>query len=182
MFQINQFIQNFKPKYYLTYSVQVDLHWRQTIYSNALGRKQMNLNTNVLTQQYEETGILGEVAFQVLTGIPADLRLGVRDPYDFKVAGLEIDIKSTQTQNHLSIKHNRLYTKNNYYYVLCKVDLQTFNCDFLGWISGDKVNYNIDPSYQYKDIGIHKSKLNPMESLYNILKNRNALNGTGKWK
>lgn len=173
--------QNIKAKDELTSIVNVELTWHKAVFDHALARKQSNYNTNVLTANYEEIGVLGELAFQILTGIPMDWRIGVRDPYDFKVRDLMIDVKSTHNGKHLSIKRNRFFNDPKYYYVLCQANIYTFHCVFLGWIEGSKVPLNIDQKYQYSDLGVYKGDLHSMGSLRRILAKQNSLNGAGVW-
>jgi len=176
--------QNIKPKGYLTIKVQVEKYYEIFVISHAAERTKSNIyNHNpqsVTNANYEEIGVLGELAFEILTGIPMDKRIGVKDPYDFKLRDLEIDIKSTETQDKLSVKKTRLYTNPKYYYVLCRVNRLTYENEFLGWISGDKIKWNgVEYPTNWK---VHKSNLNPMISLERIMRSKLTLNGAGVWK
>jgi hypothetical protein len=127
-------------------------------------------------------GVLGELAFEKLTGIPMDKRIGFKDHKDFSIGDLNIDVKGTEKSHYLRIKLRRLSVSPLYYYVFVRVNLTTFAIEFVGCLSGDKIIergkiWPDDPDW-YK---INEDYLDDMTVIKNELIVRNAFNGNGHW-
>jgi len=171
-----------------TYKLNIDLTNKDFVFDHAKRRRESNIerwgkSLNVKNKQADEYGVLGERGFQDLTGMPMDTRIGPRSPYDFKAKDLEIDIKCT-TGHWLSVKRGRLlgHEHKDYWYVLCVGNLETFDVEFVGCISGDMVR-NKGRHFEEDDgFGVHEDNLDPIDKMYNMLKERGCLNSCGEWK
>lgn len=139
-------------------------------------------HNNDWNDEADTIGVLGELAFEKLTGIPMDKRIDVRDPYDFKIEDLEIDVKATESSSRIPIKRIRLNESDKYYYVYVKVNLKTFRVEFVGCLSGDKVKQR---GYIPKDdtdiYYVDEENLDDMKVLYDEISKRNGFNRTGIW-
>jgi hypothetical protein len=96
-------------------------------------------STTIYSSNYEEKGVLGELAFEILTGYVMDTSVRKRgDDYDFIINNYMIDVKaSSKKLPRLYVKSKRLH--NNYIYVLCHVNLRKLTAVFYGWATGKNV-------------------------------------------
>ncbi len=90
---------------------------------------------------FELVGVAGELAFEQWSGIPIGPGLnGAGDEEDFKVAGIQIDVKTFQKANNLIVEAARI--KPGTAYVLAQYEPQGF-IEFRGWEWG-KVMQTMD--------------------------------------
>jgi len=131
-------------------------------------------------------GVLGELALQILTGIPMNLEIGVRDKFDFQVEDLFIDVKASGT-NLLRIKEKTLQTKPNFIYCLCQTSLETFYCKFCGIILGEHIpspfnKGELKPGKNnLMNWVVKNNNLRGMWELKNMIRERNGFNKNGIW-
>ena len=151
--------------------VTVDQSNREEIESLAKRRTEANRyhhrKATVLTKDYEKIGVLGEFSFEVLTEVPMDRRIGILDKYDFKINEKEIDIKATENGRELPVKEHRLVESPNYLYVYTRVNQVTYECEFLGYLPGNKIKINgIDENGVWR---VPQKGLHSMEELERML-------------
>lgn len=169
--------------------LNADLYNKKFVISQGNERYNFNKENLINPYKYELNpnadiiGVLGELAFEKLTGLPMDKRIGIRDDKDFSVYDLKIDVKATESSDYLRIKLRRLSTSNLYYYVFTRVNLETFDAEFIGCLKGSQIKlkgriWPDDPDW-YK---VHERYLDDMSVLKDELIKRNALNGTGIWR
>lgn len=173
----------------VTYKLQVDIRHKEFVFDHAERRREANIrrwgkSLNTWNKFADEYGVLGEKAFEIATGMPMDTRIDSYSPYDFNAKGLEIDVKCTEDSHWMPVKRKRLigHEHKDYWYVFCKGNLETFEVEFVGCISGDKVR-KIGKYIQEEDKYIvHEEQLGSIEKICEMLKERECLNGCGEWK
>ena len=124
------------------------------------------------SDNYEALGIIGELAFELLTGVPMDREDRLRgDDCDFKIRGYKIDVKTTLRSSFLRVKTYRFHEEPNFLYVFGKGNLKDLSVDFMGWIDGltfknkrEDDEKNGHPCYK-----IHKTALKEMNELSETL-------------
>jgi hypothetical protein len=174
-------------------SIPLQLDITNNIFVYDLGKRRREYNIQTLNHPHQNDwnpdadiiGVFGEFAFEQLTGLPMDKRIGPRDSYDFKVKDLFIDVKATEESSLMPTKIKRLEEVlkiPNYYYVFCRGSLATFFVEFIGCIKAVDVKGRGNLYVDDKVFKVHENYLDPMEIIYKELKNRKALNNIGFWQ
>lgn len=127
-----------------------------------------HLSQRVLSENYEEVGLMGELVFGEETNLRTDLsdRLS-GDKYDFMTIAGPIDVKTSARSNKLYVEAHK--AKPNFIYVLGKFTNK--NVTFKGWEWGYEM---IKQPIEVSKFGIRNhtklaSRLRPMNELYKML-------------
>jgi len=120
--------------------VQVSYKYKSFVENQAKMRSDIHKNHNSktkYTEKYDELGVLGELAFQILTNVLMDTSISIQgDDYDFFINGYYIDVKaSSHTHPRLYVKEKRLH--DHYLYVVGAANLIKLTVEFCGWTTGD---------------------------------------------
>lgn len=128
-----------------------------------------HLSQRVLSENYEEIGLMGELVFGEEIDSRADLSdKPSGDNYDFMTIAGPIDIKTSARSNKLYVEIHK--AKSNYIYVLGRFNRHN-NVVFKGWEWGHEM---IKQPVEVSKFGIRNytklaSKLRPMNELYKML-------------
>ena len=124
------------------------------IHDGAAARNQSNRLANVANQKIGDgsevsidfTGLLGEVAFSRIFGLPMDDTIGPRSgSVDFVSNGINVEVKSSKHRNaHLLVPSYLIggtYTTKEMcqVYVLMIVNIDNRTVDFAGWTTREKL-------------------------------------------
>ena len=144
-----------------------------------LGDERTNLHRNHnSTTDYtkdglgDRRGVLGEYAFELLTGFPMDRSPKPKgDDYDFFINGWYIDVKATSYDPpRLYVKQKRIH--EHYLYVVGYADLNTLTVKFYGWAQGNYILENgiYDTTHYQPSYYIQAYQAFGMNTLPDVLK------------
>jgi hypothetical protein len=143
---------------------------------NMIGDSRSKIHSNhnsstIYNIDYDRLGVLGELAFQVLTGVPMNTQLLPHgDQYDFLINGFAIDVKSSSRSNpRLYVKPHRL--NNSFIYVIGHANLNSLTVTFYGWVYGLTIRTcgNTTVLHNLTTYYLEANKLTSMEALENVL-------------
>lgn len=100
---------------------------------------QSHNSSTIYNNNYDRLGVLGELAFQILTNVAMDVSLKPKgDEYDFLINGWSVDVKASSYQYpRLYVKQKRLH--ENYLYVIGYANLEHLTVEFCGWAPGEYI-------------------------------------------
>jgi hypothetical protein len=158
-------------------SVNVPLKYADEVKAIAKQRAETHKNhrsRTVWNPQSEMLGVIGEFAFELLTGFKMDRSIQKKgDTYDFLINDHAIDVKSSSNGHYLRVKVKNFHPVSNFIYVLAKTQVapEAASADFLGWINGLHMSkYCVEEClYQSPCYKISKAYLAPMFSLKKVL-------------
>lgn len=168
------------PEYYNTSGserkvVRVPEHYRSFVETYGDSRSNLHKNHNsstIYNLNYDRLGVLGELAFQLLTNVSMDTSLKLKgDDKDFLIKGYSIDVKASSYQYpRLYVKQRRI--KDHYLYVIGYANLDQLVVEFCGWAYGLflKRDGYIDRSKKEPAYYFESNQLYPIERLPILLK------------
>lgn len=155
---------------------------KQTVAQFARFRDNMHLeheSRRPLSQDFEDVGLAGEVAFAEAYNLPLDLRsITTGDKgVDFNTVAGSVDVKTARKAFNLIVEEGKVLAD---IYVLARYDDKTQTAKMLGWEYGSELKKCPVKDFGYGVINHYKSvrKLRDMSDLWLLLKG--GTNGLGE--
>jgi len=154
--------------------VQVPEYCRDFVEKYGDARSELHQSHNsstIYNADYDRLGVLGELAFQILTNVAMDMSLKIKgDTDDFLINGWSIDIKASSYKNpRLYVKQKRLH--EHFLYVVGYASLDLLTVEFCGWAPGEYIlkNGKYDTSEREPAYYIEYNQLFWMDTLTEII-------------